>query len=207
MCLLQIFLCLVVLIGSGNVVCGQSKPKKPTKSKPITAVVTVKADPPIKPLPKEIDESSWTEFHSKENGLTILFPGSKDDVFDGAAGSVQTFDVSTEKAHYVLAVREIGKPIFDSDLQAYLDATIDRAFGTDLTKFLYRRAISFEGRPGREFGHLDGGKRLVARLYVLNGKLFITSVTMKSEHYAPDFDRWINKFLDSFKVTVTRPEA
>jgi hypothetical protein len=205
--LLHVLLGLTLIVGSGAIVYGQSRPKKPTKPKTITATVTVKADPPIKPLPKETDESSWTQFESKENGLAILFPGTADDINDDTTGPVQTFDVSTEKAHYMLAIRDLGGLIDAKDTQAYLDETIDNAFGADERKFLYRRAISYAGRVGREFGHVDRGKRFAARVYVLNGKLFIISVTVKTTGYTPAFDKWINKFFDSFNVRMPKIEA
>lgn len=184
---------------------GQSKSKKPAKSKPITATVVVKGD--SKPLPKENDESQWTEFESKEDGLTLLFPGRKDDVLDEVVGPVKTFDVSTAKAHYMLAIRNVGQPIDIREIDRYLEETIQSAFGAGKAKFLVKRNITYEGRLGKQIAFEDNGKRLSARLLFINGRLFITSVSMKSVDYGPEFDKWIDKFFDSFRVKVPAIET
>lgn len=177
----------------------QTSKGKGVKPKPITATVTVKADPPIRPLPNESDERVWTEFESKEDGLTLLFPGRKDDVSDSPVGPVRTFDVSTAKAHFILAIRDVGSFINNKNDGEFLEHTIRNAFGAE-TKFLEKKNINYEGREGRQFVLVDNDKRLATRLYLLNGKLFIISVTIKVKDYTPEFNRWIDKFFDSFRV-------
>ena len=75
------------------------------------------------------------------------------------------------------------------------------------TRVLEKRDIKYEGRPGKHVVFELGGKRFAARLYFLNGKLFIVSVTIEWISYDKSFDKWIDKFLDSFQVTIPRVEA
>ena len=197
---------IVLIFLTTTVSYAQTRKKKVIKPKPITATVTVKADPPIRPLPNESDEKSWTEFESKEDGLTLLFPGRKDDVSDDNVEPVRTFDVSTVKAHYMLAVRDVGSLINNQDTDSFLEQTIQDAFGAE-TKFQEKKKITYEGRDGRHIVLLDGDKRLAARLYLLNDKLFMISVTIKTTDYTPQFNKWIDKFFDSFLVKVLVIEA
>jgi hypothetical protein len=197
---------LVLLFGCSILVGAQAEPKKPTKPKPIRATVTVKGSGNYV-APKLPDERKWTEFELTDHGLSILFPGDSDDIFDDGVGPVQTFSVSTENATYMLAIRSVGLPIDVRDTQTYLDETIDNAFDPETTKYVFRRSISYEGRIGRELALIDNDKRTEFRVYLINDKIFIVSVAVRQQEYSAGFDKWIKKFFDSFRVRVQIDEA
>lgn len=197
---------LIVLFVGISIVGAQTSPKKPTKTKPIRATVTVIGSRDVD-APRLPDESEWSEFSVPEHGLTILFPGEKDDVNDDEVGPVQTYSVPTEKASYTLAIRLVGNPIDQRDIQSFLDETIDNAFAPATTKFLFRRPISYEGRIGREFALMDKERRTEFRIFLLDSKLFIISVAVNQKDYDQGFDKWVRKFFESFAVKVLMVEA
>ena len=184
----------------------KSKPKTKPKPKPIKATVTIKADPPVKPLPKETDADVWQEFTLKDDDLKLLFPGSKEDISDDSYGPVRTFQVSTEKASYMLAIREVGSSLVSGTNDEYLEQAIER-FVDDQTRLIEKKNIIYQGYSGKQIVSDAQGKRLAARLHLLNNKLFIMMVTVKSGDYHRDFDKWIEKFFDSFQVRVPVREA
>ncbi|MBX3292876.1 MAG: hypothetical protein KF881_08305 [Acidobacteria bacterium] len=197
---------LIVLFVGMSIVGAQTSPKKPTKTKPIRATVTVMGSGDVD-APKLPDESNWSELSLAEHGLTILFPGKSDDIKVNSVGPVETYSVTSTKASYTLATRSVGSVLDPNDIQSVLDETIDNAFDPASTKFLFRRPISYEGRIGREFALLDKERRTEFRIFLLDSKLFIISVAVNQKDYDQGFDKWVQKFFESFAVKVQMVEA
>ncbi|QQS33423.1 MAG: hypothetical protein IPM50_02255 [Acidobacteriota bacterium] len=202
----QVILLLIVLLSGIPLVSAQTSPKKPSKSKPIRATVTVIGSRDVD-APRLPDESKWSEFSIPEHGLMILFPGENDNINDSEVGPVQTFSVSTQEASYTLAIRSVGLPIDQREIQAFLDEAIDNAFDPASTKYLFRRPIPYEGHIGREFAFLEKGRRTEFRVYLLDGKLVIISVAVTQKNYDAGFDKWIQKFFESLIVKTHKVEA
>lgn len=200
---------IVVLLGlTASAASAQSKKKKAVKPKPIKVTVTVKADgPPLKPISKETDAGIWNEFELKEDGLRILLPTAKDDILDAMTGPVRSYQAATVKGTYLLVIRSVGVSVENRAINQFLEETIQNAFGDEKNKVLEKKNISYEGRSAKQIVFDLGGKRFAARLYVLNGKLFIISVSIDWKAYDKAFDKWIDKFFDSFQVKVPVVEA
>lgn len=202
----KVILLLFALSFGIPLVSAQTKPKKPSRPKPIRATVTVIGSGDVAG-PKLPNESKWGEFSLPEYGLTISFPGEKDDIDDDEVGPVKTYSVLTEKASYNLAIRSVGNLIDPRDIPAYLDETIDNAFDPATTKYLFRRPIPYDGHIGREFAFLDKGRRTEFRVYLLDGTLVIISVAVMQKSYDAGFDKWIRKFFESLVIKTPKIEA
>jgi hypothetical protein len=200
-------ICLLFVFSLGfTLVSAQTKPKKPPRSKPIRATITVIGSGDVA-APKLPNESKWSEFSLPEYGLTISFPGEKEDVDEDEVGPVKTYSVLTENASYKLAMRSVGNPIDQREIQSYLDETIDNAFDPASSNYLFRRPIRYDGHIGREFAFLDNGRRTEFRVYLLDGTLVILSVAVKQKIYDEGFDKWIRKFFESLIIKTPRVEA
>ena len=205
---LRVVLSTAIVLAAMLPVAGQrskSTSKRSTKIKPIRVTVVVKSDTPWPVQPKETDP--WSGFVLEEDRLALLFPGTAKDLSTDVEGGVKTYALSTARAMYMLAVRDIGEFVDPREIDTYLDGRILAAFGQPTVKFVEKQEISYAGRSARHLVVIDKGKRMSTRIYVLNGKLFITLVSINTKDYSLEFEKWIVKFLNSFSVGVRSPKA
>jgi hypothetical protein len=200
-----IFLIFVMAVSAAIPANGQTKTTKNlVKPKPIRATVTVRGgSPPLRPLPNETDADIWNAFELKGDGLRMLFPAKNADIFEDSIGPVRSFQATTNKANYLLAIRELETPIDNREIDDVLESIIKAGFQHPDTRLLEKRNISYEGRLGKHLITQQRTMRSIARIYVLNGKVFAISVTIKSKDLDQTFEKWIAKFLDSFRVEVS----
>lgn len=183
----------------------QSSKRRPAKVKPIHVTVNVKGNvPPAKPLPNESDYGIWNTFELKGDDIQILMPATNENVEDNPVGPVRSYEATTSSATYTLIVREIGSPLMSGQTDALLDSMVGIAYGSagSTSRVIAKKNISYLGGPGREIIAEERGKRIISRIYILNGKLIGLSIVVDLKAYKPEFGKWISKFFDSLNVRL-----
>ena len=198
---IQVFLVGVFFCAPFGARSAKAQKKPRVDGRTVIGTVTIDAEkttPSFAPLPKETDP--WTELSAVDDGVRVMFPGKAEDVVRDSVGPVETFDVVTRKARYGLAIRHLGQLARESDGEAFLDERIADVFGS--AGLAENRVIEYAGRTGREFVSIEKGRHLIARAFVLNGKLVIVFVSVPSVDFDPAFKVWMKRFFDSMRVDL-----
>jgi hypothetical protein len=200
------FITLALFVVAAMTVDGQTRKSRPRvvpkKVKANVTVDTVPTDTIVNVPITEADAGTWNMFEIKEIGLEMMFPVANQNIQDDTLGRVRSFHATTNKATYLLAIRDLASPISNEGLETFLNEIIKNTFGERGTKLIDQRNLSYAGRIGKQLTTERNAHRTISRLYVLNGKLFAMSVTLDQKDYDQTFEKWITKFFDSFRVKV-----
>lgn len=201
-----LFITLITCAVTATQVYGQTRQTRPrviTKRAKAAVIIPKKSvDPPAESSPTESDDGNWNTFVLNEDSLEMLFPATHQNIQDETLGRIRSLQATTSKASYMLAVRELGTPISIEGLDTFLNEVAKNTYGERGTKLVDHHNISYAGRVGKEFTTERNSHRTISRLYVLNGKLFVMSVTLDQKDYDQTSEKWIAKFFDSFRVQV-----
>lgn len=179
----------------------QSKKKKTADPPTVRAEVTVKIDLPAPTsAPDEDAAGVWNDFVSEKYGFRVTFPAQSKDVFDDETGKIAIFQASTRQAEYGLAVKSLLVSLNNSQLDALYESVINATEDLRTTRLVAKRNVYLDGFLGKEIVYEENGKIVFGRMYILESKLFMLSVSLPKKGYTKDFDRWTLKFFDSFGV-------
>jgi hypothetical protein len=181
----------------------QTKTNKQTSKTPsIRAEVTIKGNiPPEMPKPVEEDAKIWNEFASAKHGFWITFPAPEENVHNDDIDEFASFATSTKKAHYSLAVKNLLVSLNNSQLNDLFD-TIVAQTEDDKTRLIGKKDVYLNGTLGKELVYEENRNIVYGRFYIVESKLFMLSVSVPKKDYNKSFDRWAQKFFDSFGVKV-----
>jgi hypothetical protein len=195
--LTAILLCLFI-----SPVCAQSKKKKSAKLPPVRASVSVKIELP--PEPTEETAEIWNDFVSDTYGFRLTFPSPADNVTSYEEEKLTHFSASTKKANYSLLVKNLLVSLNNSQLDALYESIIEQTEDPETTKLVSQQDVYLNGFLGKELVYEENGQIVFGRIYVLESKIFMLSVSVAKKDYTTGFNKWARKFLDSFGV---RPNA
>jgi hypothetical protein len=175
--------------------------KKKRATLPVKAVVAVKLDEVSQTkLPSEEDTDIWNEYVSEKYNFKIIFPSKSADVWNDEAEKFVTFETGTKKASYQLIVRSLSIVASNSQLDEFYETSFLGIIAAGNIKLISKKNVYMNRKLGKEFVYADKRKIYFQRMYILEGKLFLLSVTLPEKQYTKDFDRWAIKFFDSFTV-------
>lgn len=178
--------------------------KKRRTALPVKAVVIIKAGKaPEKNLPSEDDADVWNEYNSEKYHFKIIFPSKSADVWSDETDRFITFESGTKKASYQLIVKTLPVVASNSQLDEFYETSFLSVLTGGNVKLISKKNVYLSRRLGKQFVYADRKKIYFQRLYILEGKLFLLSVTLPEKQYTKDFDRWALKFFDSFIVETT----
>jgi hypothetical protein len=193
-------LLLIALIVCSFAVAGVAQ----TKSRKIKKIASVKADVTVRvefpPEPSEDDAGIWNDFVSDKYGFRLTFPAGADDVFSDEEESFVHFSASTEKARYALMVKNMLVSLNNSQLDALYESVFVKNQDQETSRLVRAKNVYLNGVLGKELVFEENGNVVFNRVYILESKLFVLTVNLSKKDYAPGFDKWAAKFLDSFGV-------
>jgi len=171
------------------------------KPLPVKAIVTIKIDkaPEIK-LPSEESDGIWNEYASGKYNFNITFPAKSEDVRDDEVEKFATFETSTQKAAYQIIIKSLAVKLNNSQLDELYETTFSSILGDGEVKLVSKKNVYLNRRLGKEFVFADKKKIYFQRIYILEGKLYLLSITLPKKEYTGDFDKWVLKFFESFSV-------
>jgi hypothetical protein len=193
-------LLLIALIVCSFAVAGfaQTRSRMNKKIAPVKAGVTVKVKLPAEP--SEDDAGIWNDFVSDKYGFRLTFPAAADNVFSDEEESFVHFSASTEKARYALMVKNMLVSLNNSQLDALYESVFVKNQDQETSRLVRAKNVYLNGVLGKELVFEENGNVIFNRVYILESKLFVLTVSLSKKNYAPGFDRWAAKFLDSFGV-------
>lgn len=194
----NLLLCALLLSSITVPNIAQTKKRQVKKIAPIKAEVTVKVELP--PAPTEDAAGIWNDFVSDKFGFRVTFPAPVEDVFADEEGKFVNFSASTKKASYSLLVKNMLVAMNNSQLNTIYESLFDKNKSQQSGKLISVKNVYLNGVLGREMVFEENGKLIFNRLYIMESKLFVLTVNLSKQDYAPGFDRWAAKFLDSFGV-------
>lgn len=176
----------------------QTKTRK--KNPTLKARVTVKANlAPETPKPTEEAAGIWHEFNSERYGFWIMFPSKSEEVASDKIEEFASFQTSTKKAQYALAVKEILVSLNNSQLEVLFENIIKET-EDETTRLIGKKDVFLNGVLGKELVYEENGKIVFGRFYLMESKLFMLTVSLPKKDYRKNFDQWATKFFDSFGV-------
>ncbi len=175
--------------------------KKGKITLPVKAVVTVKLDKfPERKFPSEADADIWNEYVSEKYRFKIIFPSKSTDVWNDETEGFVSFETGTKKASYQLSVKSLSVVASNAQLDEFYEISFGSILADGNVKLISKKNVYLNRKLGKEFVYTDKKKIYFQRLYILEGKLFLLSVTLPEKQYTKDFNRWALKFFDSFVV-------
>lgn len=168
---------------------------------PVKAVVTVRAEkaPEIK-LPSEESEDIWNEYSSTKYNFNITFPAKSEDVRDDEIENLVTFETNTQKAAYQIIIKSLAAKLTNSQLDELYETSFSDILAGGNVKLIGKKNVYLNRRLGREFVFADERKIYFQRIYILEGRLYLLSITLPEKKYTGNFDKWALKFFESFSV-------
>ena len=204
------FAVVVLLVLAGALLThGQTKrPKRAGKLPLMRESMTVKGNLSQKENPaNEADPGVWRRFDFAEHRLSLELPAARGDAIENEVPDLEgvwTYAADTERAAYRMIVRDLPTLMRDDAVTETLDAAIKEMYDSaGETKLKVLRNISYEGRPGREFIVEEKNKVQAIRIFLLEKKLYVLFVTVKSKADWPRSELWVMKFFKSFKVELS----
>lgn len=190
--------CALILCVFSLTLFAQTKTKK--KNPPVKAKVTVKTNlsPDFEKFTEE-NSNVWREFNSDRYGFWITFPSETDNVSSENIEKFASFQTSTKKAQYGLAVKELLVSLNNSQLEVLFENIIKET-EDETTKLIGKKDVYLNGVLGKELIYEEDNKIVFGRFYILESKLFMLTVSVPKKDYNKNFDKWANKFFDSFGV-------
>lgn len=190
-----------------SVLSQKSRPARTQKAPVIRETVTVKGNLPPSPAPiNESDSGVWRSFAFSEHRLTLEFPARIGETIENEVADsegIWTYSAATERATYRIMVRNIAALLDEQAASEVLDDSIAAAYSGRKGSVLKRIvAVSYQGKPGREFVVHEKGEVQIVRIFILDQKLFAMFVTVVPNSQWPKMEVWARKFLDSFKVDM-----
>ena len=175
--------------------------KNRKKPLPVKAIVTIKIDkaPEIK-LPSEESEGIWNEYNSRKYNFNITFPAKSENVRDDEIEKIVTFETSTQKAAYQLIVKKLPAKLDNSQLDELYETSFSDILVGGNVKVISKKKVYLNRRLGKEFVFADKKQMYFQRIYILEGRLYLLSITLPKKEYTADFDKWTLKFFESFSV-------
>ena len=197
-------LSLAILIYAILPATAQKVKKLPT----IRATVTVKGDGSfsVPKLPNETDEGIWNQVEFAKHQVRLEFPSKLEDILDDVTlienGKVWSYAAYTKRGKYQLIVRDLPAMLDNRGIDEVIENSIARVYTDGKIKLLEKRTFYYEGRLAKEIVVEDKKTIQKARFYILNKKLFAIYVTVEPKTSRSQMEKWIQRFLDSFKVEV-----
>ncbi len=175
--------------------------KSRKKILPVKAVVTVNIGkaPEIK-LPSEESVGIWNEYTSRKYNFNLTFPAKSEDVRDDELEKFITFGTNTQKAAYQIIVKSLPAKLDNSQLDELYETTFNDLLVDGNVKLISKKKVYLNRRLGKEFVFADKKHIYFQRIYILEGKLYLLSITLLKKEYTGDFDKWALKFFESFSV-------
>lgn len=170
---------------------------------PVKGVVTVKIDkaPEVKLLSEE-SEDIWNEFISRKHNFTITFPAKPEDIRDDEMDKFATFETNTQKAAYRLMIKSLSANLSNSQLDEVYETSFSDVLVGGNVRLISKKNVYLNRKLGREFVFADKRKIYFQRIYILEGRLYFLSIMLPKKEYTKDFDKWAEKFFESFSVEV-----
>lgn len=193
--------CLIFLFSVLTLQMTAQTKKNKKKPLPVKAVVTIKIDkaPEIK-LPSEESEGIWNEYTSGKYNFNITFPAKSEDVRDDEIEKLVTFEANTKKAAYRIIIKSLPVKLDNSQLDELYETTFSDILVGENVTFISKKKVYLNRRLGKEFVFADKKQIYFQRIYILEGKLYLLSITLPKKEYTADFDKWTLKFFESFSV-------
>jgi hypothetical protein len=178
--------------------------KKRRTALPVKAIVIIKAEKASEmKLPTEEDADVWSDYNSDKYHFKITFPSKSADVRSDETDRFITLQSGTKKASYQLIVKSLPVVASNSQLDEFYETSFLSVLAGGNIKLISKKNVYLSRRLGKELVYTDRRKIYFQRVYILEGKLFLLSVTLSEKQYTKDFDRWALKFFDSFSVETT----
>lgn len=173
-------------------------------------------EPPPRPE-KEFNPTSWKEYSSAEGRFSILFPGTPKEEIQSIDVQGGQFKIHVHNlkafAEYGVIYADYSIPVGDPNVaNQVLDNGARGAAAEVNAELLSVSAISIDGHPGRLLRErLPNGNLLQAKMYLVGQRLYQIAVTMPKAEASSDmgkaFERFADKFLDSFKLISEQQAA
>lgn len=149
----------------------------------------------------EENPAVWREFDSVRHGFWITFPNGAKSVDLGKSEQFSSYTIATEKALYSVAVKSVLVSMNNRELSDLFDNMVEET-ENESTRLLGEKNVYFNGALGREVVYEEGDRLVFGRFFILESKLFMLTINLERKNYNRNFDRWVNKFFDSFGVKL-----
>lgn len=170
------------------------------KSNEIKSNVIVKTDlPPIPPNPNE-EDNIWNKYKSEESNFEITFPAKAKDVWDDDIKGSSIFETYTNKALYRVTVRKIVADLNGNFPKDLIEELINNPDFRKNSKIISSKDANLENVQGKEIIYKENQRMVFSRFYIVEKKVFELMVNLPEEKYDNNFDKWTNKFFDSFQI-------
>lgn len=159
-------------------------------------------------------EKGWSEFSPSNSNCSVLMPGEpalKEKVLNSDLGEIKLVmymyqppkDGNDPNVAYAISYMDYPADRITSDstqlIKAFFDNARDGAIRSIQGKLLTEEIIKYKQYPGREqrIDFRNGMVVIKYRHYLVKNRLYSLQVITPTEN---NFNKSINKFLDSFKV-------
>jgi len=128
-------------------------------------------------------------------------PAKASDVVDESSDAVESLHALTTSGTYSVVIKSLDKQLDTRNTESLVDDVVTTVLSAN-TRLLEKHDVEYEGSRGKQVTYIEGENRLFARIFYLNGRLIVMSATFRNADYNPQFDLWVDKFFDSFRVSV-----
>lgn len=158
--------------------------------------------------PKQAEKINWEEFISKEGRLSVLLPSKPTEQtfsINTVVGQIQMHlfaSLGAEGATYTFSYWDVPKlGNTPEQISSALDAARDSHIKNLNGELLKEKPISIETNAGREVKAKNTSAIITSRIYIVKGRLYITSVWLPLAFAESELSKNNKiKFLDSLKL-------
>lgn len=200
---------LILFTAAGVVEAQERRTSRGGRQPVVRETVTIKGDFPatqtIPPI-KETDPDVWRTVTFPDHKFSIVLPMRKDDTVEPEEmPNLWSIASETDSATYRVVIRKFKSAHSFESAREMLDDAIATVYddGDDVNiEPAKMRDTPYGGWPGKEISSKGKGRINIFRIYIIDERMYMVSVSVTDEKSWPNIETWARKFLDSLKVEL-----